>query len=415
MRSRYWLIIPAFLFILSLFLQQVPLFLVSLFFFLAGWISRLWSQYCLSRVEYNRRFSTNCVFYGEDVQLEIEIINRKILPLPWIQVDDELPEAVTISKTDNSPAPEASIVPLTERVLLTNFLSINWYHKTKRLYRLRCLQRGYFQFGPTNIRSGDLFGFFKRDMEVKKLDYITVYPKVLPVDKLGIPSTQPIGDIRIKNYLFEDPVLTLGIREYHYGDSMKRIHWKNTARTGQLQTKVYEPTTTVDMSIFLDVRTTETQHWGHSMPRIFELAVVVAASIANHALTNGYRTGLYSNGNLRLSPELIRIPPSQNPDQMHLILESLARITPTEIVPMPGLLSEESRNLPWGSSVVVISAIPTDTLLGTLISIKKFGRKVALIIIGDTDSSITSDNLDIYHVSDDIAWHELESVYVRNA
>jgi 3D (Asp-Asp-Asp) domain-containing protein len=78
------------------------------------------------------------------------------------------------------------------------------------------------------------------------------------------------------------------------------------------------------------------------------------------------------------------------------------------------LITEESRNLPWGSSLVVISAIPTEALMGTLIGMKRFGRKVALIIIGDTGSSITSENLDIYHVSDDIPWQELESVYIRN-
>ena len=50
-------------------------------------------------------------------------------------------------------------------------------------------------------------------------------------------------------------MLTAGVREYRFGDSLKRIHWKSTARLGRLQTKVYEPTTTVDISLCLDVRT----------------------------------------------------------------------------------------------------------------------------------------------------------------
>jgi len=412
LRGRYWLIIPAVLLVVSLILHQVPLFLVSLLFFMAGWISRLWGRYCLSRVEYQRRLSANRVFFGEDVQLEIEVVNRKILPLPWIQIDDELPEAVTLSKGKSSPSPEASPVLLTDRILLTNFLSLNWYHKVKRRYQMHCLQRGYFAFGPARIRSGDLFGFFRRDTEVQTVDYLMVYPKILPLDKLGIASTQPLGDIRTRNYLFQDPILTIGVRDYHHGDSLKRIHWKSTARLGQLQTKVYEPTTTVDMGIFLDVRTTETQHWGHIVPQLFELAIIVAASIAYYATTNGHRVGLYSNGNLYYSPELIRIPPSQHADQMRLILESLARIMPAEVTPLAGLIVDEGRNLSWGSSLVVISAAPTDALLATLLNMKRAGRRVALVIVGDAALSINAESLDVYHVGEDVAWRELESLHI---
>jgi len=51
-----------------------------------------------------------------------------------------------------------------------------------------------------------------------------VYPKIVPLEKLGIPSRQPLGEIRTRNHLFHDPVLTMGIREYQFGDSMKSIH-----------------------------------------------------------------------------------------------------------------------------------------------------------------------------------------------
>jgi len=403
MLGSYWLFIAALLFIISLILHQVPLLLVSLLFFLTGGVARLWKRYCLTRVEYQRRLSANRVFFGEEVQLEIEVANRKPLPLPWIQIDDEIPAEVTLLKGRTSPTLE------TTRVLLPNLLSLNWYHKVKRRYPMRCLQRGYFTFGPASIRSGDLFGFFSQEMELKQIDYLMVYPRIVPLEKLGIPSKQPLGDIRTRSHIFQDPVLTSGVRDYHFGDSLKRIHWKTTARLGKLQTKVFEPTTTIDMGIFLDVRTMPPPIWG-SVPRLLELAIIAAASIANHAIAAGYRVGLYANQRKRFPDEPIQIPPSQHTDQLLRILEALAQLDPSETMPIARLVQQEGRNLPWGSTLVVISAMPTDTLFSTLVKMKRAGRRVALILVGGSEPPISKDGLTVYHIRDDVIWRDLETL-----
>lgn len=403
MLGSYWLIIAALLFITSLILHQVPLFLASLLFFLAGGVARLWKRYCLSRVEYQRRLSANRVFFGEEVQLEVEVANRKPLPLPWIQIDDEIPAEVELLKGRTSPSGKVN------RVLLSNLFSLSWYHKVKRRYPMRCLQRGCFAFGPTHIRSGDLFGFFSREMEIPQVDYLTVYPRIVPLEKLGIPSKQLLGDIRTRSHIFQDPVLTSGVRDYQFGDSLKRIHWKTTARRGQLQTKVFEPTTTIDMGIFLDVRTMQPPFWG-GVPQLLELVVIAAASIANHAMATGYRVGLYVNQNKRFANEPIRIPPSQHTDQLLHILEALAQVHPSETMPIARLAQQEGRNLPWGSTMVVISTWPTDILFSTLVNIKRAGRRVALILVGGTGPSISKDGLTVYHIRDDVVWRDLETV-----
>ena len=177
----------------------------------------------------------------------------------------------------------------------------------------------------------------------------------------------------------------MGIREYQSGDSLKSIHWKSTARTGRLQTKIFEPTTTVDMGIFLDVRTVKPPNWG-VIPEKLELAIVTAASMANEALYEGYRVGLYVNQNNPDSPELIRIPPNRHPEQLKRILEALATIKPMETTPIEKLVVTESRNLPWGSTMVVITAMPTESLLSVLFQMKRVGRKVVLITIGNHEA-----------------------------
>jgi len=402
----YWLFISVLLFIASLILHQIPLFLISLLLFLAGSVARLWYRYCLSQVEYKRRLSANRVFFGEDIQLEIEIANKKPLPLPWIQIDDEIPDGVLLLKGKTSPS------HLMNRRVLSNLLSLSWYHKVKWRYPMSCQKRGYFTYGPARVSSGDIFGFFTRDEEVTPVDHLIVYPRIVPVEKLGIPSFQPLGDIRTRSHIFQDPILTMGVREYYSGDSLRRIHWKSTARLGRLQTKVFEPTTTVDMSIFLDVRTVMPPLWG-AIPALLELAVTVAASLAKHTLDEGYRVGLYANVNMTSSGGLVKIPPSQHGDQLEHILEALAQVQSSESLPIARLISNESRSLPWGSTLLVVSAAPTDSLLSVLFQMKRVGRKIALILVGGSKTPQSTDGLTVYHVRDEVIWRDIETLSIN--
>ncbi len=405
MRGDYWLFFAIIILIISLVLHQVPLVLITLLFLLTGGVSRLWNRFCLHRVEYRRHLSRNQVFFGEEIVYEIEVTNRKPLPLPWLHIEDELPNKVTLLRG-------RAIATTEDRVILNNIFPINWYHRVRRRFPIRCPQRGCFVFGPTRIRSGDLFGFFHQEKRIEELDYLLVYPRLVPLDELGIPSKQLFGDIRLRRHLFQDPVLTAGVRDYYFGDSLKRIHWKSTARLGRLQTKVYEPTTTIDLSIFLDVRTLEAPYWG-SIFQLQELGIIAAASISQHALKEGYRVGLYVNQITRFSRGMVRVPHSQHPDQLLHILEALAQLHQIEAIPASRFIRQEARNVPWGSTLLVISAQTSDELLAELMDLRRAGRSVALIKVGGTAPEVSTDDLSVYHISDDIAWDVIEQIGLK--
>ena len=407
MRGDYWLFFAVLILIISLATHQVPLVLVTLLFILTGGVSRLWNRFCLRRVEYRRWLSRKQVFFGEEIVYELEITNRKPLPLPWLQVDDELPENVTLLKGKATSSHD-------DRVLLSNMFPVNMYHRVTRRFPMRCQKRGLFIFGPAFIRSGDLFGFFRKSIQIEELDYLLVYPRLVPLEKLGIPSQQFFGDIRLKRHLFQDPVLTAGVRDYQSGDSLKRIHWKSTARLGKLQTKLYEPTTTVDVSIFLDVRTLRAPLQG-SVQQLQELGIIAAASIAQAALKGGFRVGLYVNQITRFSRGMVRVPHSQHPDQMVRILEALAQLHQVETIPVTRFIHQEARSLPWGSTLLVISAQPVEEMMAALMDLTRVGRSVALVKVGGEKPEIYSGNLPVYHISDDVAWELIKEIGLDKA
>ena len=390
--GNYWLIFSFIILVLGFVLHQVPLLLVALVFFFTGSIARLWERYCLARIEYGRKLSSNRAFFGDEIYLELSVANRKPLPLPWFQFEEEVPAELTY------PGDTVSRMDINEhntvgssfnygwfnrdaRVNISNYISLGWYNRIIRRYRILCDRRGLYPFGPTLLRSGDLFGIFTREAYITKLIYLTVYPKIVGVEQLGIPSRQLYGDIRTQSHIFEDPVMTMGIRDYQFGDSLKRVHWKATARRRKLQSKVFELTTTTDIAIFLDTRTTKPSVMGN-VPELLELAIVTAASIANFTISSGFRTGMYVNQLKRFPDEPMRIPPGQHADQMMHMLDALAQVTHFEHTPISRLLQNESRNLAWGSTILVISPVPTDELLSTLYNLKRGGRKVVLISVG---------------------------------
>ncbi len=403
-----FLVVAAALLVLAGVLHQGGLLLVGVLLVLLFGVTRLWEKYALRRVEYSRRLSTTRAFFGDEVRLELSVANRKPLPLPWLSVAEELDEALTLTSGTTQPS------ALPGRVVLNYVMPLGWYRKVTRAYTMQCLKRGYFSFGPAKIQSGDYFRFRVQDMEVGDPCHLVVYPKIVPLEQLGIPSRDPFGDLRVRRHLFQDPVRVSSIREYAYGDPMRRIHWKATARTGQLQTKVFEHTTSPNLAVFLDVRTVKPPLWG-VIPQLMETAVITAASIANDVIDRGYRVGLYINQPYSNSNQSVRLPPSSHPDQLLRILEALAGAGPPETLAIDRLVQREAAGLPWVSTLVVVTAVPTAPLLATLAGLHRMGRPVALVIVGGEKPPFTLNSLPLYHVSAEAPWEKAQSVAVTPA
>jgi len=401
--GRAWLFITFALVLTAIAFQQVLLLLVSLLFFLASGVARLWAHYALERVEYGRSLGANRAFFGDTIVLDIRLANSKILPLPLVHVQDEVPQGLTFLRHKTAPAHRP------ERAILSSFFSLGWYHRITRRYSVQCLKRGYFIFGPANIRSGDLFGFFHKETTDENLDYLLVYPRIVPLEDLGIPSKAPLGDLRVRRHLFEDPMRVVTTREYAPGDPLRYINWKATARLRQLQSRTFESTTTVDIALFLDVRTVEAPIWGR-VEQLLETAVIAAASIVSHAIQKGYRAGLYVNEPYRFKEGLIRLPSSDHPDQLQRVLEALAQVQGWPALPLEQLLNREARNIHGIATLAVVTAEPSESLLASLHRFRRAGRQVVLVLVGERRSGVSLDGIPVYYVSDRVDWRELDSV-----
>jgi len=358
----------------------------------AAALSKLWSRLSLKGVSCQRLVSEHRVFPGEYVEIKLQGVNRKPLPLPWLQIDDEIPIRL---------APELSPVPgnRPETGLLSKSAALLWYTRITWRHRLQCHKRGYYTLGPLKVTSGDIFGFYPRSATEPSTENIIVYPRIFPIAQLGIPSLFPLGETRAGRRIFEDPTRTIGVRDYSPGDSLRHIHWKASARHQNLQVKVFEPTTTLKVALFLAVDSFPQD--GAQSEEDFETGISVAASVANYVTEQGSPAGLFVNTLSADSGQPVIIPPGSGTSQLVGILEALAKVTPQASGSFEEFWRIERRDLPWGTTLIFILSRPSEPLTGLLASLRERGHKLLVIQVGEQEGS---------RMEHGIAWHNIRGI-----
>lgn len=353
-----------------------------------GW---LWNRLSLVGLRYERTLSEVRAFQGETVELTLAIHNQKLLPLTWLRIRDTFPPELPLADKD------LMLNPATNLAEFHSFWMPGAYQHIRRTFAIRCTTRGFHQFGPATITTGDAFGFFDTEAQWPMQQRLIIYPRLYSVAELGLPSKSPFGESRAAKSLFEDPLRTVGIREWQSSDSQRRVHWKATARQQQLLSRVYEPSEEQQIQIFLNV-TTMARHWHGYIPELQERAISVAGSLAALAIEERRATGMIANGALPGSDQPIRLLPGRSPNQLLHILELLAAVTPFATAPIEQLLLTEAPRMPWGATLVVVTAIAHDDLLAALIDLAAAGRRLVLFTLAEEAPAQFLPNISVFHL-----------------
>jgi len=377
--SDTWLLLATVAAIVGLLVQRPALVFVAALFFAIALVSLAWDARSTHGLVFRRHLSERRAFLGEDLEMTLEVENRKWLPLSWVRVTDIVATGLSVGEVEQGDAPDRG-------TSINAFFSLRWREAGQRRYRLHCSERGFFPLGPARVETGDPFGFFSRTWQEKPSEAVIVYPRILPVTDFRLPPKEPMGALTAQQPLFEDPGRTIGPRDYRTEDSFRRIHWPATARRGTLQSRILEPTTEHNLALFLDVTTLPRPYQGN-VPEWMERAVTVTASIAAYASEHRWPVGLVSNGTIPRSDQAIKLSPGRSPHQLIRIMETLAVVMPIATGPIEKVLASASPQLPWGATLAVVVSIVSETLLSTLVRLQRAGRRVALIIASDNTPS----------------------------
>jgi uncharacterized protein (DUF58 family) len=221
---------------------------------------------------------------GQRVTIRIVVSNAGNLPVPWVLLEDLLPKH----------ALDRRFPRLRIKGKRLHLGMIRAGGETELKYQVECLSRGYYQIGPAILENGDLFGLHRRFRVVTEVRFLLVYPRIVLLEGYDLTSRRPIGEVRFSHRLHEDPTRIAGVRPYESGDPLNRIHWRATARTGSLHSKLYEPSTLAGATIALDLHASGYPSRGE--PHRSELAVTTAVSLVAALCQLNQQVGLVTNG-----------------------------------------------------------------------------------------------------------------------
>ncbi len=401
MKGSGWWALLLILFALAIVFQRGMTALLVLVLACAAALGLYWTLHSLDEVSYHRILGEHQLDYGQETSFVLQFTNRKLLPLAWLTVSDVLPSKLQLLTDETRPTASQ------EKNVLVSLVSLRWYERVTHTHRLVGSQRGRFRLGPAEMVSGDVFGLRQSRRELPQVDYLTVYPKTVPVSALGLPAGRPMGDWLARRRVIEDPMRFAQVREYVSGDNPRYIHWRASARTGALQTKVFEPSDTLALMLAVDVQTVADAYAVE--PEYLELAATAAASLALEALEQHIMVGLCANSIGEEGEYWQLVKPGRHPSQAQVLLERLAALEGFRGRRFEDMLWDVRRSLPLGTTVVAISATPQPATLEALAAMQEAGHPVTLLTIGETPPEIPA-SLPTHHLGGRDAWHRLESL-----
>jgi len=160
-------------------------------------------------------------------------------------------------------------------------------------YTLRSDARGKYTIGPLRVRVADAFGLVEITRSFKTTSTLVVTPKIFALPRAAAPSSwlgEGDGGMRTISATGEDDAAP---RAYQDGDGLRRVHWRSTARYGELMVRREEHQWRNTASVFLDTR--RSAHSGSGPSASFEYAVSAAASIGAHLTEVGFRARLITD------------------------------------------------------------------------------------------------------------------------
>jgi uncharacterized protein (DUF58 family) len=364
------------------------------FLYAGSWVI---SKLALRNLEFHRTARAIRSQVGQIFEERFEVRNKSRLPRLWLELRDESP----------LPGSRGSQV----------LSLIGGRESRSYLVRTRLMERGVFPLGETVVSSGDLFGLFPVSISFPAVESLLVYPMMVDVPAFPSPQGWLSGGEALRRRTHTITANAAGVRDYASGDPLNRIHWLSTARRNRLIVKEFELDPLAEVWLFVDaarfahaslpreaLKLDEREMWRPNVkiplpPSSEEYAVSIAASLARYYLQRGRVVGLAFAG------KIYRVLPAERGGrQMGKILEALALLRAEGSLPMQGLVETEARNLPRGSTVVLITPAAGDALVMTVEMLERRGMRPVVVLLdaasfgGSKGADRTADHLAILRV-----------------
>ncbi len=208
-------------------------------------------------------------------------------------------------------------------------------------YPLQSDHRGRFAIGPLQVHVADNFGLVRVGSQAAAAGTLVVTPAITALPRTALAGAwlgQGGSNAAVVAAAGEDDVVP---RAYRDGDELRRVHWRSTARHGELMVRREEQRWRNRALLFLDTRAVA--HTGRGPASSFEFAVSAAASIGVHLAREGIEGEFITDTGAAAAPGSFE----------DTLLESLAVITPSRRRNLSAGLAQ----IPRGNSGLLVAIV----------------------------------------------------------
>lgn len=312
------------------------------------------------RIEHSSRLSKTVVEPDEELYIVSELTNKGLLPLNYVRTTERLPKDVTVDmdKLRGGITGSARF----DESILHNKLSCSAYlgprRRITRRIPIKAAARGSYEFEYTAIEGGDFLGLSSRERIDRTVKQLVVLPRPIPAPEADKLFGGYMGDVSVRRFIMEDPVLTLGFRDYTGHEPMKAIAWNQTARTGRLQVKKYDYTLEATATVLVSVERSSSIFEGNirdvdeDIERCFSMTRTICEQLEERGIKYSLRTNIAAPGAAIQTDNIV-----DGLGHTHLmnILEALGRAVYQKTKPFVDILAETVQFAEQGRSYIVVA------------------------------------------------------------
>jgi uncharacterized protein (DUF58 family) len=312
---------------------------------LAPLAANAWVRLSAAPIRLRRRAGRGALLEGEDVWVSLEALPDARVPLPGLVVTER-------------------IARIGDRVT-TLQRAVRGYRGT---YVLERLPRGRYEVEEARATIDDPFGLARAEVDLDARGSLLVYPRLVSLDRLFSESGAHAQDGRRLLLRRPSGFDLHSVREYEQGESLRKVHWKTTARRGQLMVKELEDAPRDEIAVILDADASAVV--GDS----FDVQVRAAGSVLRAHAAHGRRAVLAVN-----SAEHPTVRVTSLEGDWVAALGVLAEAEPNGTRPVVELLARESGPASRALETLVVTARLSGALTTKLIQRALAGQAVSLV------------------------------------
>ena len=293
-----------------------------------------------------------------------------------VRVGDDVEERLTVRNLSTLPKPTLEVEDMTDLPGYSSGMAVSLPTKGFRSWRTQmpARRRGVYTLGPVRVSNTDAFGIFRRERFFCDTEELIVYPRTHYIPEFAIPAADLSGDSSTRRRSHDLTPHASSVREYAFGDSISRVHWRSTAKLGKLMSKEFDLGQSSDVWILVDLH--RDVQAGELDESTDEYAVSIGASLSRKYLEAGLPVGLIAQGDERYF-----LPADTGIGQYDRILEFLALSKAEGSVALETLLAQEEQLWGYHSSLIVITPSNRPDWVTALRELMRRRVRVAVVLL----------------------------------